>query len=118
MTVEPEHTLFSIQQGAAPVRGADLEGRWNIGSGLGLYGAYTWTDTAALDKRVALVPKQSASIGADYTFNHGALSGFGIGAVFAMSAASTATSTTSVLPQTTHCSISPCITTADLGARS
>lgn len=70
------------------MRGAELEGRWNIGQGLSVYGSYTRlyakvrrsTDAASVGKRVALVPKQSASLGADYTFTAGALSGFGFGA--------------------------------------
>lgn len=88
LTVDPEHALFSIQQGQTRVRGGELEGRWNIGQGLSVYGAYTRlnakvrqsTDAASLGKRVALVPKQTASLGADYTFTAGALSGFGFGA--------------------------------------
>ncbi|WP_079225308.1 TonB-dependent siderophore receptor [Stenotrophomonas maltophilia] len=88
LTVDPQHTLFSIQQGQTRVRGAELEGRWNIGQGLSVYGSYTRldakvrrsTDAASLGKRVALVPKESASLGADYTFTSGALSGFGFGA--------------------------------------
>ncbi|WP_421570594.1 TonB-dependent siderophore receptor [Stenotrophomonas sp. PD6] len=87
LTVDPDHTLFSIQQGQTRVRGGELEGRWNIGQGLSVYGAYTHldakvrqsTDAASVGKRVALVPKQSASLGADYTFTQGALSGFGFG---------------------------------------
>jgi len=87
LTVDPQHTLFSIQQGQTRVRGGELEGRWNIGQGLSVYGAYTHldakvrqsTDAASVGKRVALVPKQSASLGADYTFTQGALSGFGFG---------------------------------------
>jgi len=87
LTVDPEHTLFSIQQGQTRVRGGELEGRWNIGQGFTVYGAYTHldakvrqsTDEASVGRRVALVPKQSASLGADYTFTQGALSGFGFG---------------------------------------
>jgi iron complex outermembrane receptor protein len=88
LTVDPDHALFSIQQGQTRVRGGELEGRWNIGQGLSVYGAYTRldakvresTDAASVGKRVALVPKQTASLGADYTFTAGALSGFGVGA--------------------------------------
>lgn len=69
------------------MRGAELEGRWNIGQGLSVYGSYTHlyakvrrsTDAASVGKRVALVPKQSASLGADYTFTAGARSAFGFG---------------------------------------
>lgn len=88
LTVDPDHTLFSVQQGEARVRGAELEGRWNIGSGLSLYGALTYTDsevtesTAAetIGKDLALQPRRQASLGADYTITHGLLSGLGFGA--------------------------------------
>jgi len=88
LTVDPEHTLYSIQQGQTRVRGGELEGRWNIGEGLSVYGSYTRldakvrqsTDAASLGKRVALVPEEMASLGADYTITRGALSGLGFGA--------------------------------------
>lgn len=88
LTVDPEHALYSIQQGQTRVRGGELEGRWNIGQGLSVYGSYTYldakvrqsTDLASLGKRVALVPKQAASLGADYTITQGALTGLGFGA--------------------------------------
>lgn len=88
LTVDPEHTLYSIQQGQTRVRGGELEGRWNIGGGLSVYGSYTRldakvrqsTDAASLGKRVALVPEEMASLGADYTITRGALAGLGFGA--------------------------------------
>lgn len=88
LSVDPNHTLFQVQQGETEVRGVELEGRMNIGDGLSVYGALAYidsevtktTDAAALGMQIALQPKESASIGADYTFTEGALSGFGIGA--------------------------------------
>lgn len=88
LTVDPEHTLYSIQQGQTRVRGGELEGRWNIGEGLSVYGSYTRldakvrqsTDAASLGKRVALVPEEMASLGADYTLTRGVLAGLGFGA--------------------------------------
>ncbi len=88
LTVDPDHTLYSVQQGETRVRGVELEGRWNVGQGLSVYGAWTWndsevtrsTDAATLGKRIALLPKQSASLGADYTLTSGVLSGLGFGA--------------------------------------
>lgn len=95
------------------MRGAELEGRWNIGQGLSVYGSYTRlyakvrrsTDAASVGKRVALVPKQSASLGADYTFTAGALSGFGFGACVracATTVASTVMSTTTGTRRNSH----------------
>ncbi|MGH8083044.1 MAG: TonB-dependent siderophore receptor [Lysobacter sp.] len=88
LTVDPNHTLFSVQQGETRVRGAELEGRWNFGNGLSVFGAYTYTDSevtrtndaGALGKEIALQPRNVASLGADYTIAYGALSGLGFGA--------------------------------------
>jgi len=88
LTVDPVHTLFSVQQGETRVRGAELEGRWNFANGLSVYGAYTYTDSevtrsndiGALGKQIALQPRNVASLGADYTIGYGALSGLGFGA--------------------------------------
>lgn len=83
-----QRSFSSNQQIQTRVLGAELEGRWNIGQGLSVCGSYTRLDAkfrrsidaASVGKRVALVPKQSTSPGADYTFTAGALSGFGFGA--------------------------------------
>jgi iron complex outermembrane recepter protein len=86
-TIDPNHTLFQVQQGETRLGGLELEGRWNIGRGLSVYGAYTYTDSEvtqttdlpSLGKEVALVPEQQASAGFDYTFTEGGLAGFGFG---------------------------------------
>lgn len=90
LTIDPDptHPLFQIQQGETKVRGVELEGRWNIGRGLSVYGAYAYIDSevtksndlATLGKQIALQPKHSASAGGDYTITSGALSGLGFGA--------------------------------------
>jgi iron complex outermembrane receptor protein len=88
LVVDPNHTLYSIQQGETKVRGVELEGRWNIGHGLSVYGAYTYADTEvtkstdplSLGKEIPLQPEHVASLGADYTITGGALSGLGFGA--------------------------------------
>lgn len=88
LTIDPDHTLYSVQQGETEVRGVELEGRWNIGDGFSLYGAYAYIDSevtktndaGALGKQIALQPRNSASLGFDHTFTQGALSGFGFGA--------------------------------------
>ena len=86
-TIDPNHTLYQVQQGETKLSGIELEGRWNIGRGLSVYGAYTYTDSEvtrttdlpSLGKEVALVPEQQASAGFDYTFSEGNLAGFGFG---------------------------------------
>ncbi|HEY0501862.1 MAG TPA: TonB-dependent siderophore receptor [Lysobacter sp.] len=88
LVVDPNHTLFSIQQGETEVRGVELEGRWNIGAGLSVYGAYTYTDSEvtkstdplSLGREIPLQPEHVASLGADYTITWGALAGLGFGA--------------------------------------
>ncbi|WP_254063428.1 TonB-dependent siderophore receptor [Rhodanobacter sp. L36] len=87
LTIDPNHTLFQVQQGETRLRGLELEGRWNIGSNLSVYGDYTYShsrvtktnDLASLGKQIALLPKQQASLGADYTIVSGPLAGLGFG---------------------------------------
>lgn len=88
LVVDPNHTLFQIQQGEVTVRGVELEGRWNAGNGFSLYGAYAHvdsevtetTDPLSLGAEIPLQPKQAASLGADYTIPYGVLAGLGFGA--------------------------------------
>ncbi|HEY5804214.1 MAG TPA: TonB-dependent siderophore receptor [Lysobacter sp.] len=87
LSVDPNHTLFSVQQGETEVNGIELEGRWNVGNGFSVYGAYTYTDSEvtkstdplSLGTEIPLQPEQVASLGADYTITSGALSGLGFG---------------------------------------
>jgi iron complex outermembrane receptor protein len=88
LTVDPDHTLFSVQQGETRVRGVELEGRWNVGPGFSVYGAYTHTDSEVtkstaletLGKELALQPRDQASLGTDYTITTGPLAGLGFSA--------------------------------------
>ncbi|MEO6103690.1 MAG: TonB-dependent siderophore receptor [Pseudoxanthomonas sp.] len=87
LVVDPLHTLFQIQQGEVTVRGVELEGRWNIGDGFSVNGAYAYTDSEVtettdpltLGKEIPLQPEDVASLGADYTITQGLLSGLGFG---------------------------------------
>ncbi|MGO4221273.1 TonB-dependent siderophore receptor [Lysobacter sp. TAF61] len=87
LTVDPNHTLFQVQQGETEVNGVELEGRWNVGNGFSVYGAYTYTDSEvtqstdplSLGTQIPLQPEQVASLGADYTITSGLLSGLGFG---------------------------------------
>ena len=88
--IDPDYTSYSIQQGQYETRGLELEGRWNIARNFSVHGAYAYVDSevtetsaAALDtlgKQIPLQPKQSASLGGDYTITSGALAGLGFGA--------------------------------------
>ncbi len=87
LTIDPNHALYQVQQGETRLRGVELEGRWNIGTNLSVYGDYTWSDSEvtrtndlpSLGKQIALLPKQQASLGADYTIVSGPLAGLGFG---------------------------------------
>lgn len=86
--VDPNNVSYTFQVGETKVRGAELEGRWNVGQGLSVYGAYAYLDSEvtktldprALGKQIPLQPKHSASLGGDYTITTGALAGLGFGA--------------------------------------
>ena len=87
LVVDPDHTLYSIQQGEVRSRGVELEGRWNIARNFSVHGAYAYidsevtrtTDAATLGREIPLQPKHTASLGGDYTFTAGALAGLGFG---------------------------------------
>ncbi|MEY2151646.1 TonB-dependent siderophore receptor [Rhodanobacter sp. 115] len=87
LTIDPNHTLFQVQQGQTRLRGVELEGRWNFGTNFSLYGDYTYSnskvtatnDLPSLGKQIPLLPKQQAAIGADYTIVSGPLAGLGFG---------------------------------------
>jgi iron complex outermembrane receptor protein len=87
LTVDPNHTLFEVQQGETRLRGVELEGRWNLGTNLSLYGDYTYSDSKvtrtndlpSLGKPIPLLPKQQAALGFDYTLVAGPLAGLGFG---------------------------------------
>ena len=87
LTVDPNHVLFQVQQGETRMRGVELEGRWNIGRNLSVYGDYTWNDSKvtrtndlpSLGKQIPLLPKQQGALGLDYTLVAGPLAGLGFG---------------------------------------
>jgi len=87
LVVDPVNTLFSIQQGEIRSRGIELEARWNIATNFSVYGAYAYSDsevtrttnTATLGKQIPLQPRNTASLGADYTIAGGLLAGLGFG---------------------------------------
>lgn len=86
--IDPDYTGYTIQQGQYRSRGVELEGRWNVTPGFSLYGAYAWIDSKAtrtteashLGKQIPLQPRNSGSLGGDYTITGGTLSGLGFGA--------------------------------------
>jgi len=78
---------FSVQIGEALVRGIELEGKASLTEGLDLTTAYAYLDAKITQSnapgeqgnRLALTPEHQASAWLDYTFQGGALTGFGLG---------------------------------------
>lgn len=74
------------QVGELQVRGLELEATTQVTDNLKLIGSYSYTDTEILKgaaneegNRMALIPRNQATLWADYTWNLGVLDGFGIG---------------------------------------
>ncbi|TBR39360.1 MULTISPECIES: TonB-dependent siderophore receptor [Dyella] len=86
LTVDPDHIFNSLQQGQTRTRGAELEANVVVTDHFSMTAAYAYTDAkvthandATLGKKVALVPKQQASLSGDYAVHGGSLDGLGFG---------------------------------------
>ncbi|WP_432263736.1 ferrichrome porin FhuA [Klebsiella quasipneumoniae] len=86
LTADPANQAFSIQTGEIRSRGLELEAKAAVNANINLTAAYSYTDaeythdTVFNGKRPAEVPRNMASLWADYTFHETALSGLTIGA--------------------------------------
>jgi iron complex outermembrane receptor protein len=86
LTVDPNDNAFSVQGGEIRSRGLELEAKAAVSANINLTASYTYTDaeythdTLYQGKRPAEVPRNMASLWADYTFHETALSGFTFGA--------------------------------------
>ncbi|SPO64632.1 TonB-dependent siderophore receptor [Pseudomonas sp. JV241A] len=74
------------QVGQLQVRGLELEATTQVTENLKLTGSYSYTDTEILKgaaneqgNRMALIPRNQATLWADYTWHSGLLDGFGVG---------------------------------------
>ena len=74
------------QVGELKVRGLELEATTEVTDNLKVIGSYTYTDTeiskglaSEVGNRMALIPRNQATLWADYTWHAGALDGFGMG---------------------------------------
>lgn len=74
------------QVGQLQVRGLELEATTQVTENLKLIGSYSYTDTEILKgaaneqgNRMALIPRNQATLWADYTWHNGLLDGFGVG---------------------------------------
>jgi iron complex outermembrane receptor protein len=86
LTVDPDHLFYSVQQGETRTRGVELEARHHFTPSLSAGATYTYTQakvTEANDgtkgNQLALVPKNQATVDANYSIVDGVLAGFGIG---------------------------------------
>ncbi|QXH47313.1 TonB-dependent siderophore receptor [Pseudomonas xanthosomatis] len=74
------------QVGELQVRGLELEASTQVTENLKAIASYTYTDTEILEglatekgNRMALIPRNQATLWADYTWHSGLLDGFGVG---------------------------------------
>ena len=86
LTPDPENALFSVQSGEIRSRGFELEAKAALSANVNMTASYTFTDaeytkdTSYQGQRPAEIPRNMASLWADYTFHETALSGLTIGA--------------------------------------
>jgi iron complex outermembrane receptor protein len=86
LTADPTDNAFSVQGGEIRSRGFELEAKAAVNENINVTAAYSFTDaeythdTLYEGKRPAEVPRNMASLWADYTFHETALSGFTFGA--------------------------------------
>jgi iron complex outermembrane receptor protein len=86
-TVTSDPLFRQRQLGATRVRGVELEGKTSPLPGLRLSASYAYTNSRILasanptevDRPIPLVPKQQATVGADYVIQSGALARLGFG---------------------------------------
>lgn len=87
LTVDPLHTNFSTQTGQVRSRGVDLEGKLSLTDGLDVTASYSYVDnvvtksnTGTVGKTPYGVPRNQASIWANYKFQDTRLAGLRLGA--------------------------------------
>ncbi|MCT4705160.1 ferrichrome porin FhuA [Enterobacteriaceae bacterium H11S18] len=96
LMADPSDNAFSVQGGKIRSRGFELEAKAAVNANINVTAAYSFTDAKYTDdtlyegKRPAEVPRNMASLWADYTFHETALSGltFGAGARYVGSTSS------------------------------
>ncbi|TCW12772.1 iron complex outermembrane receptor protein [Raoultella sp. BIGb0138] len=85
LTANPDDVNFSVQSGEIRSRGIELEAKAALNANVNVTASYTFTDakythdTQLQGLRPVEVPRNMASLWADYTFNETALSGLTIG---------------------------------------
>ncbi|WP_369788973.1 ferrichrome porin FhuA [Rouxiella sp. WC2420] len=85
LTADPTNTNFSVQSGVIRSRGLELEAKAAVNANINVIASYTFTDakythdTTYQGQRPVEVPRNMASLWADYTFHETALSGLTVG---------------------------------------
>ncbi len=85
LTVDPANINFSVQSGVIRSRGVELEAKAAVNANINVIASYTFTDakythdTHYQGQRPVEVPRNMASLWADYTFHESALSGLTVG---------------------------------------
>ncbi|MDV5138871.1 MULTISPECIES: ferrichrome porin FhuA [Yersiniaceae] len=85
LTADPTNSSFSVQSGEIRSRGIELEAKAAVNANVNLTASYTFTDaeytkdTNLKGQRPVEVPRNMASLWADYTFHETALSGLTLG---------------------------------------
>jgi len=85
LTVDPDNTFASVQSGVIRSRGVELEAKAAVNANINVIASYTFTDakythdTNYEGQRPVEVPRNMASLWADYTFHESALSGLTVG---------------------------------------
>lgn len=86
LTADPANTAFSVQGGEIRSRGFELEAKAAATQNIDITASYSFTDaeythdTLYEGKRPAEIPRNMASLWADYTFHETVLSGLTVGA--------------------------------------
>jgi iron complex outermembrane recepter protein len=82
---DPNHRNLNVQTGAIRSRGVEFEAKASLTEGLNMIATYTHLNQVveqandrSVGKRPVGIPRDTASLWGDYTFQGGALAGFGI----------------------------------------
>jgi len=85
-TADPQHPNFSVQTGQVRSQGVEVEGHASLSNNLQLIASYTYTDllntksnTGNQNKVPVGIPRNTASLWADYTLSQGPLDGLQLG---------------------------------------
>lgn len=87
LTTDPDNIQYQVQTGEVEARGFEFEARANVTEALSLIAAYSYTDTEVtksndetqIGRQLPSVPRQQASLWAQYAFQDDTLDGLALG---------------------------------------